>query len=84
VIDGVSHPLDLHPEPPNSEILRIDSATRDLQPIATISHRAALKVDTKADRMAKASLNLKASRAKEEREKESKKSVVSLPLLSIF
>ncbi|GAA6011143.1 hypothetical protein JCM11491_006739 [Sporobolomyces phaffii] len=76
VIDGVAHLLELNPEPPHSEILRVSPSSRDLEPIATISHRAVSKTDSKAERMAKASLNLKASREKEEREKESKKAVL--------
>lgn len=75
MINGVSHPLTLNPEPANSEVLRLSPSSRDLQSIATITHKASITTDLKAERLAKASQNLKLSREKEEREKESKKLV---------
>jgi len=84
VINGVSHPITLNPEPVNSEVLRLSPSSRDLQPIATITHKATIQLDLKAERLAKASQNLKLSREKEEREKESKKLVLPFRSASLL
>jgi len=67
----------VHPEAPNTELVRLSSSSRDLQPIAAVTHRANVQ-HTKAD-LDKAGQRARENRELAEKEKDSRRCVLLLP-----
>ncbi|GAA6046947.1 hypothetical protein JCM3770_003444 [Rhodotorula araucariae] len=74
VVKGVSLPLSLHPEAPNTELVRLSSSSRDLQPIAAVTHRATIQ-HSKAD-LEKAGQRARENRQLAEKEKGTRRAVL--------
>ncbi|GAA5891186.1 hypothetical protein JCM8208_002532 [Rhodotorula glutinis] len=74
VVNGVRHALSVHPEAPNTELVRLSSSSRDLQPIAAVTHRANVQ-HTKAD-LDKAGQRARENRELAEKEKDSRRAVL--------
>ncbi|GAA5940613.1 uncharacterized protein JCM15063_006305 [Sporobolomyces koalae] len=90
VIDGARYPLEMHKVSQPTDVCHLTQNSRDVHTLARLTHRATLATSqadgreavTKAERMAKASLNLKLKREQELRDKESKKAVLLDPTSS--
>ncbi|GAA5854634.1 hypothetical protein JCM9279_001128 [Rhodotorula babjevae] len=74
VVSGVRHALSVHPEAPNTELIRLSSSSRDPQPIAAVTHRANVQ-HTKAD-LDKAGQRARENRELAEKEKDSRRAVL--------
>ncbi|BGP18550.1 hypothetical protein JCM10213v2_006616 [Rhodosporidiobolus nylandii] len=74
VVNGVSHPLALHPEPPHTELVRLPVSSRELQPIATLTHKASIKPGLKT--LDKVAQSLRENRELAEKEREGKRAVL--------
>ncbi|GAA5969414.1 hypothetical protein JCM11641_008108 [Rhodosporidiobolus odoratus] len=72
-VSGVAHPLSLNPEPQHSEVVRLQTASRELQPIATITHKASIKPIRSLDQIGQ---TLRENRALAEKEREGKRAVL--------
>ncbi|KAL8284146.1 hypothetical protein RQP46_004895 [Phenoliferia psychrophenolica] len=72
VVNGVSYPLNLSSEPAHSELVRVASSSRDLEPIAHVSHKASLKPGFNKGALEKVSQSLRGNREIAEREREGK------------
>lgn len=75
VVSGVSHALNLHPEAPDTELVRLSSASRALEPVATITQRGSVKHGL-AD-LEKAGQRARENREQAEKEKEGRRCVVA-------
>lgn len=71
VVGGISHPLSVVPEAADTTLVRLSSASRDLVPVANISHRATVQ-HRPAD-LDKAGQRARENREQVERAKEARK-----------
>ncbi|KPV73642.1 uncharacterized protein RHOBADRAFT_45603 [Rhodotorula graminis WP1] len=74
IVNGVRHALSVHPEAPNTELVRLSSSSRDMQPIAAVTHRANVQ-HSKAD-LDKAGQRARENRELAEKEKDSRRAVL--------
>ncbi|KAI5480048.1 hypothetical protein MNV49_002013 [Pseudohyphozyma bogoriensis] len=77
IINGVSYPLNLAPEPPHTELVRQNPATRALEPVASVTHKASFKPGgaNKAD-LEKAGQHARTHREQAEKEREGRRAVL--------
>ncbi|BGP26446.1 proteophosphoglycan ppg4 [Rhodotorula toruloides] len=74
VIGGISHALNMHPEAPDTELVRLSSASRQLEPVATIMQKGSVKHGL-AD-LEKAGQRARENREQAEKEKEGRRAVL--------
>ncbi|KAJ8293020.1 hypothetical protein OF846_003736 [Rhodotorula toruloides] len=74
VVGGVSHALNLHPEAPDTELVRLSTASRQLEPVATIAQKGSVKHGL-AD-LEKAGQRARENREQAEKEKEGRRAVL--------
>ncbi|GAA6000703.1 uncharacterized protein JCM10292_000553 [Rhodotorula paludigena] len=74
LVNGVPHPLSLHPEAPHTELVRLTPASRDLNTVAAVTHKGSVQ-HSKAD-LEKAAHRARENRELAEKEKDSRRAVL--------
>lgn len=82
-MNGVSYPLNLSPEPAHTEVVCLSPDSRNLVPIALLSHKASLKPGVHTGALAKVSLSLRENREQTEKDREGRWYALPPPLLHL-